>query len=38
MFAYIIVISLSGIVLNAILVGLVSVLFSGQMAAAGESR
>jgi NitT/TauT family transport system permease protein len=38
MFAYIITISLSGIVLNAVLVGLVAVLFRGQMAAAGEKR
>jgi ABC-type nitrate/sulfonate/bicarbonate transport system permease component len=38
MFAYIILVSLSGIVLNALLVGLVAVLFRGQMAAAGESR
>jgi ABC-type nitrate/sulfonate/bicarbonate transport system permease component len=37
MFAYIVTISLSGIVLNALLVGIVAVLFRGQMAAAGET-
>ena len=36
MFAYIVTISLSGIVLNALLVGLVTIVFRGQMAAAGE--
>lgn len=36
MFAYIILISLSGIVLNAVLVGVVAALFRGQMAAAGD--
>jgi ABC-type nitrate/sulfonate/bicarbonate transport system permease component len=38
MFAYIVTVSLSGIVLNAVLVGLVTVVFRGQMAAAGENR
>jgi NitT/TauT family transport system permease protein len=38
MFAYIVTVSLSGIALNAVFVGLVSVVFRAQMAAAGEQR
>lgn len=37
MFAYIVTVSLAGMVLNALLVGLVTVVFRGQMAAAGET-
>jgi ABC-type nitrate/sulfonate/bicarbonate transport system permease component len=38
MFAYIVAIGLSGIVLNAVLVGVAAVLLRGQMAAAGETE
>ena len=37
MFAYVVVIGISGIVLNAVLMGGARLLFRGQMAAAGES-
>lgn len=37
MFAYIVAVGVCGIVLNAVLVGVVAVLFRGQMAAAGET-